>query len=92
MINRLLELIWKLIHPRDKCQICYGSRGGVYGNENILPDGTVICDYCHADRPVCSHSDSTVIDPCGTIGPKGEEHIVKLCNECGEIFKQRLTA
>lgn len=33
----------------DKCQICYGSNGGVPGNENIV-DGKIMCDYCHAAR------------------------------------------
>ena len=34
---------------RDACQICYGAKGGVAGNENIV-DGVIICDYCHVER------------------------------------------
>ena len=36
--------------PTDNCEICGGSQGGVPGNENALSDGTVICDYCHAQH------------------------------------------
>lgn len=32
----------------DECQRCYGVRGGVKGNENII-NGIVLCDYCSAD-------------------------------------------
>jgi hypothetical protein len=31
----------------DKCQVCYGFRGGVPGNENVI-EGIIVCDYCHA--------------------------------------------
>lgn len=31
----------------DKCQFCYGAKGGVPGNENRI-NGIVVCDYCHA--------------------------------------------
>ncbi len=41
------------IHEVDACEYCFGARGGVPGNENIIKenDGTekVICDYCHSD-------------------------------------------
>lgn len=30
----------------DNCQLCYGQSGGVPGNENRLPNGLVVCDYC----------------------------------------------
>jgi hypothetical protein len=38
----------------DACEVCFGERGGVPGNENIVPvpgtsKKTVMCDYCHAD-------------------------------------------
>lgn len=33
---------------RDRCEYCYGSRGGVLGNEGII-GGKLICDYCHSD-------------------------------------------
>ena len=32
---------------RDKCQFCYGVKGGTPGNENRL-NGVIVCDYCHA--------------------------------------------
>jgi hypothetical protein len=32
---------------RDKCQFCYGMKGGVPGNENRI-GGVIVCDYCHA--------------------------------------------
>lgn len=31
----------------DKCQFCYGAKGGVPGNENRI-GGVIVCDYCHA--------------------------------------------
>lgn len=34
---------------KDGCERCKGQRGGVPGNENVMPDGTLLCDYCHAD-------------------------------------------
>ncbi len=34
---------------RDKCEVCYGERGGVPGNENIIA-GKIMCDFCSADR------------------------------------------
>jgi len=33
----------------DDCSRCHGTRGGVPGNENRMPDGSLLCDYCHAD-------------------------------------------
>lgn len=33
--------------PKDGCQVCKGTCGGVKGNENII-NGMVICDYCDA--------------------------------------------
>lgn len=33
---------------RDACSSCFGKRGGVPGNENIV-NGVVLCDYCSAD-------------------------------------------
>ena len=32
----------------DNCAFCEGQKGGVRGNENVLPNGVVICDYCTA--------------------------------------------
>lgn len=34
--------------PKDRCEVCHGTRGGVPGNENII-DGKVMCDYCTSD-------------------------------------------
>lgn len=31
--------------PSDNCEICYGRKGGVRGNENV-EEGVVVCDYC----------------------------------------------
>jgi len=34
---------------RDRCQVCFGTRGGVRGNENVIEvEGhkVVMCDYC----------------------------------------------
>ena len=38
----------------DACEICFGTKGGVPGNEIIVPVPgtdrvTVMCDYCHAE-------------------------------------------
>lgn len=41
------EELCKLL--KDDCEVCDGKRGGALGNENIV-DGTVMCDYCHADH------------------------------------------
>lgn len=38
--------------PKDDCEICHGDKGGVRGNENLVPvnDKTVaMCDYCWVD-------------------------------------------
>ena len=43
----LPDWFWTLIHPKDRCEICYGEKGGVYGNENII-GGLRVCDYCTA--------------------------------------------
>jgi hypothetical protein len=32
---------------RDNCELCFGTKGGVLGNENVIK-GQVVCDYCHA--------------------------------------------
>ena len=35
----------------DVCQLCRGARGGVPGNENVIPLAglkVTVCDYCHA--------------------------------------------
>lgn len=32
----------------DNCQLCHGACGGVRGNENVMPSGVVVCDYCGA--------------------------------------------
>lgn len=34
---------------RDRCEDCYGTKGGVIGNENVI-GGRLVCDYCHAMR------------------------------------------
>lgn len=36
---------WAFRFLRDNCQVCHGTRGGQWGNENLI-DGVVICDYC----------------------------------------------
>jgi len=46
--NARRERKWRKIHPLDQCERCKGTRGGVYGNENIV-EGVTLCDYCHAD-------------------------------------------
>jgi hypothetical protein len=48
MIRKIFSVVLRLIINRqklDNCQMCFGSRGGVKGNENI-EDGIVLCDYC----------------------------------------------
>lgn len=35
---------------KDKCQCCLGEKGGVPGNENVLADGTILCDYCTVEK------------------------------------------
>lgn len=37
----------------DNCSKCKGSKGGLPGNENVLEDGTVVCDYCHKEQLSC---------------------------------------
>jgi hypothetical protein len=34
--------------PGDKCRETGCCRQGVPGNENVMPDGRIVCDYCHA--------------------------------------------
>lgn len=41
------EIFTALPRLRDKCQMCYGNMGGVYGNEQIVR-GVIMCDYCEA--------------------------------------------
>jgi len=43
----------------DDCEMCLGTRGGVPGNENVLRDGRVICDYCHADEKVADAAEAS---------------------------------
>ncbi len=46
-----LEII-REIHEVDGCEFCFGTKGGVPGNENLVTiDGTkkVACDYCSSD-------------------------------------------
>lgn len=45
------------LNPQDSCQSCYGTKGGIPGNENVV-DGQVLCDYCHAEK-MKKTSDST---------------------------------
>ena len=33
---------------KDSCEVCYGEKGGVPGNENLIK-GFVVCDYCSCD-------------------------------------------
>jgi hypothetical protein len=41
-------------HPNDKCQFCFGTKGGVRGNENVFKAldvgnkeyDVIVCDYC----------------------------------------------
>ena len=36
----------------DNCMKCLGAKGGVRGNENLIPDGDdyiTLCDYCDAE-------------------------------------------
>jgi hypothetical protein len=35
---------------KDKCEQCHGKKGGVPGNENVMEDGTILCDYCTVER------------------------------------------
>lgn len=46
---RLGQWLPKLLplQHRDNCQVCFGYRGGIAGNENI-EDGVTICDHCSA--------------------------------------------
>jgi hypothetical protein len=34
--------------PRDRCERCNGTRGGIRGNENVVR-GELLCDCCHVD-------------------------------------------
>lgn len=36
-------------HKYDNCEVCFGEKGGVRGNENIV-DGVCMCDYCTCAR------------------------------------------
>ena len=41
--------IVRAIHEMDACEICFGEKGGVPGNENIVTVDEVekiACDYC----------------------------------------------
>jgi hypothetical protein len=40
---------WALKFLRDNCQVCHGTRGGQWGNENLV-NGVVMCDDCHAEH------------------------------------------
>lgn len=42
---------------KDACEVCLGAKGGVPGNE-VVVDGVVMCDYCHADKNWGEVSDS----------------------------------
>lgn len=33
---------------KDRCWICKGARGGVFGNENVV-NGRLVCDGCTID-------------------------------------------
>ena len=46
------------LYGHDDCEMCMGTRGGVPGNENVLRDGRVICDYCHADEKVADAAEA----------------------------------
>lgn len=42
----------------DDCQLCHGTRGGVPGNEQIVPIAGLditVCDYCHAALSPSEH-------------------------------------
>lgn len=41
----LMELLKEEAIPKDGCESCKGSKGGVRGNENVV-NGVVLCDYC----------------------------------------------
>jgi hypothetical protein len=48
MIRKILAVILRSMvnsQKLDNCHMCFGSRGGVKGNENVV-DGIVLCDYC----------------------------------------------
>lgn len=46
-MKRLWTLfLWK-IGRHDRCAQCKGTKGGAYGNENVI-EGRLMCDYCHA--------------------------------------------
>jgi hypothetical protein len=47
---------------KDNCQMCHGMSGGVRGNEIRLPDGMIVCDYCHAKMLVKKYG--TELIPC----------------------------
>lgn len=41
------------VRLRDRCEICYGHKGGVRGNENIVyvfGNKIRMCDYCHYEH------------------------------------------
>lgn len=59
--ERMLKESVKKRHG-DNCRVCFGIRGGVLGNENII-DGVVMCDYCTADRMPDNSTGGTMATP-----------------------------
>lgn len=48
--NRIYQFVNSFL--KDKCQVCFGKRGGVRGNENIITLNDIkiiMCDYCTCD-------------------------------------------
>lgn len=49
LCNKIYEFFNSFL--KDKCQVCFGKKGGVRGNENIVNVNgkkIIMCDYCSA--------------------------------------------
>ena len=53
-----------IMEPLDNCEKCKGERGGVWGNENTMPDGRILCDYCTAEEMIPVTAD---LEPGSTV-------------------------
>lgn len=42
------QAIREWLKQPDNCEICFGTSGGVRGNENVI-DGKTVCDYCSVE-------------------------------------------
>jgi hypothetical protein len=49
-VIRIINFVYILFlkNRKDNCEVCKGSRGGQWGNENRVA-GKVMCDYCSVD-------------------------------------------